>query len=155
MDYSPPVSSVHGITQARILEWVAIPFFTGSSLPRDQIRVSCTGSWILYRWATRLKNTVLQRGGGNGGNESSHFLVLIMFGPFISFPTPPCKGSCAHRQREAMTQGQELGDLGWLHLTLNQVTHQLCASVSRFVKKGGWIIPNDPCKASVLLPQTG
>ena len=41
MDYSPPGSSVVGIFQARSLEWVAIPFSTGSSLPRDQTRVSC------------------------------------------------------------------------------------------------------------------
>ena len=34
-------SSVHGILQARILEWVAIPFSSGSSQPRDQTRVSC------------------------------------------------------------------------------------------------------------------
>ena len=36
MDYSPPGSSVHGILQARILEWVAISFSRGSSPPRDQ-----------------------------------------------------------------------------------------------------------------------
>ena len=36
MDYSPPGSSAHGISQARILEWVAISFFRGSSLSRDQ-----------------------------------------------------------------------------------------------------------------------
>ena len=35
MDCSPPGSSVHGISQARILEWVAIPFSKGSSWPRD------------------------------------------------------------------------------------------------------------------------
>ena len=35
MDCSPPGSSVHGILQARILEWVAIPSFRGSSCPRD------------------------------------------------------------------------------------------------------------------------
>ena len=35
MDYSPPGSSVHGILQARILEWVAKPFSRGSSQPRD------------------------------------------------------------------------------------------------------------------------
>ena len=35
MDCSPPDSSVHGILQARILEWVAIPFSRGSSQPRD------------------------------------------------------------------------------------------------------------------------
>ena len=38
---SPPGSSVHGILQARILEWVAIPFSRGSSWSRDQTQVSC------------------------------------------------------------------------------------------------------------------
>ena len=42
MDCDPPGSSVHGILQARILEWVAIPFFRGSSHPRDRAQVSCT-----------------------------------------------------------------------------------------------------------------
>ena len=44
MDCSLPGSSVHGISQARILGWVAISFSKGSSLPRDLIRVSCIGS---------------------------------------------------------------------------------------------------------------
>ena len=35
MDCSPPGSSVHGILQARILEWIAVPFSRGSSRPRD------------------------------------------------------------------------------------------------------------------------
>ena len=39
--YSPPGSSLHGILQARILEWVAIPFSRVSSPPRDQTQVSC------------------------------------------------------------------------------------------------------------------
>ena len=39
---SPPGSSVHGILQARILEWVAVCFSRGSSQPRDQTCVSCT-----------------------------------------------------------------------------------------------------------------
>ena len=37
---SPPGSSVHGILQVRILEWVAISFSRGSSQPRDQTQVS-------------------------------------------------------------------------------------------------------------------
>ena len=41
MDCSSPGSSVHGIIQASILEWVAIPFSRGSSRPRDQTCVSC------------------------------------------------------------------------------------------------------------------
>ena len=40
MDYSPPGSSVHGISQGRVLEWVASPFSRGSSHPRDQTQVS-------------------------------------------------------------------------------------------------------------------
>ena len=48
MDCSPPGSSVHGILQARILEWVAISFSRGSSSPRDWARhVSCIGWWFL------------------------------------------------------------------------------------------------------------
>ena len=39
MDCSPPSSSVHGILQARILEWVTMPFSRGSSWPRDQTQV--------------------------------------------------------------------------------------------------------------------
>ena len=55
MDCNPPGNSVHGILQARILEWVAISNSRGSSQPRDQIHVSlvsCNGRWILYQWAT-------------------------------------------------------------------------------------------------------
>ena len=52
MSYSPPGSSVHGISQARILEWVGISFSRGSSWPRDQTCISCTGRWILYHCAS-------------------------------------------------------------------------------------------------------
>ena len=51
MDHSPPGSSVHGILQASILGWVAMPSSRGSSWPRDRIWVSvisCTGRWVLY-----------------------------------------------------------------------------------------------------------
>ena len=50
-DYSPPGSSVHGILQARTLEWVALPSSGGSSQPKDQTRVSyifCIGRHVLY-----------------------------------------------------------------------------------------------------------
>ena len=42
MDCSPPGSSVHGILQTRILEWVAMPSSKGSSQPRDQTQVSAS-----------------------------------------------------------------------------------------------------------------
>ena len=51
MDCSPPGSSVHGVLQARILEWVATPSSRGSSRPRDRAPlsyVSCVGRQVLY-----------------------------------------------------------------------------------------------------------
>ena len=51
MDHSPPGSSVHGIFQARTLEWAAMSSSRGSSQPRDQTRVSCiscTDRSVLY-----------------------------------------------------------------------------------------------------------
>ena len=53
MDYSPPGSSVHGILQARIVEWVAISYSRGSSWPRDQTQVSCIAGRFFTVRATR------------------------------------------------------------------------------------------------------
>ena len=50
---SLPDSSVHGILQARILEWVIISFSRGSSRLRDRTRVSCIGGRCFNLWATR------------------------------------------------------------------------------------------------------
>ena len=47
-DYSLPGSSVHGISLARILEWIAISSSRGSSQPGDQTHVSCISRQILY-----------------------------------------------------------------------------------------------------------
>ena len=46
MNYSPPGSSVHGIFQTRILEWVSISFSRGSCWPRDQTHVPHTHSFL-------------------------------------------------------------------------------------------------------------
>ena len=53
MDCSPPGSSVHGILQAKTLEWVASPFSRGSSHPRDRTQGSCIASGFFTSWATR------------------------------------------------------------------------------------------------------
>ena len=53
MDYSLPASTVHGILQARILQWVAIPFSRGSSQPRGRTGVSCIAGRFFTIWATR------------------------------------------------------------------------------------------------------
>ena len=56
MDYSPPGSSVHGIVQARILQWVAISFSRGASRPRDQTQVSCIVGRI-FHWNPNQMST--------------------------------------------------------------------------------------------------
>ena len=56
MDSSPPGSSIHGIFQARILEWVAISFSRRSSLPRDWTQVSRIAGRFFTNWATRDEN---------------------------------------------------------------------------------------------------
>ena len=48
IDSSSPGSTVHVISQARILEWVAISFSRGSSQPRDGTHISCIVRQILY-----------------------------------------------------------------------------------------------------------
>ena len=53
MDCSLPGSSVHGIFQVRILEWVAISFSRGSSQSRDRTQVFCTASRFFTDWAIR------------------------------------------------------------------------------------------------------
>ena len=55
MDHSPPDSSVYGILQARILEWVSMSSSRESSSARDQThdsRISCTGRQVLYTGTT-------------------------------------------------------------------------------------------------------
>ena len=67
MNYSLPCSSVHGILQARTLEWVAMPSSRGSSQPRDQTHVSfisCIGRQVLYH-QRHLGNANSQQGNAN------------------------------------------------------------------------------------------
>ena len=53
VDCSSPGSSVHGILQARVLEWVPIPFSRGSSPTRDQTHLSCTAGKFFTICVTR------------------------------------------------------------------------------------------------------
>ena len=57
MDCSPPGSYVHGIFQARILEWVA--FSRGSSKTTDQICICCFAGGYLFIWATKKPTDVI------------------------------------------------------------------------------------------------
>ena len=92
MDCSLPNSSVHGISQARILEWVDVSFSRGSSRLRDRTPVSCTGSWIL---SVPRKTT---------SQQSCQFLVLMTPNQGRVFD-----GCCLHLQVRQSANS----DLGW------------------------------------------
>ena len=77
MDYSLPGSSVHGILQARILEWVAIPLSRGSSWPRDQTLPPALQAGSLPSLQGRLKAPLAHRGPSCPSLEG----VLRMFTP--------------------------------------------------------------------------
>ena len=70
MDCSPPGSSVHGILQARILEWIAMPSSRGSSQPRDRTQVSGIEGGFLSVWATREAKQPLEVGYLSSPTES-------------------------------------------------------------------------------------
>ena len=108
MDCSPPGSSVHGILQARILEWVAIPF-SRSSQPRDLSRVSRIAGRFFTLWAT------------NGHNLTLWAFLQLMVPSSLSFSflislhgttKPPTKQRVAYPQTTNLVSPVS-GDLFW------------------------------------------
>ena len=102
MDCRPPGSSVHGIFQARILDWAAISFSRGPSWPRNQTHVSCTAGRFFTteppgktRWRVKTGNFQLNYSDANLPNTTVQLSQL----PFkITFaltryksPFPPLK----------------------------------------------------------------
>ena len=88
MDCSPPNSSVHGILQARILEWGAISFSRESSWPREQTCISCVSCisrWILYHLyqLIPMPNTKLY-----GFGDFDNVLKIYLLQKIILDPSP-------------------------------------------------------------------
>ena len=87
MNCSLPGSSVHGILQARILEWIAIPFSRGSSWPRGQTQVSCFVGRFFTIWATGKMGPII-----SGPHHALLFtprpllLLSLLFVCVLSFP---------------------------------------------------------------------
>ena len=81
MDCSPPDSSVHGLFQARILEWVAVLFFRGTSWPRDQTQVSCIAGRFFTSWSTQGKPKILHM----NVSSTKTGTLSILFPDILSF----------------------------------------------------------------------
>ena len=93
-DCSPPGSSVHGILQARIFEWLAIPFSRGSSPPRG----SCIGRQVLYclprgreLWIGQLQQQGLRQRYQSAVSETGSFFWLSVHALSLTF-TPGEQG---------------------------------------------------------------
>ena len=76
MDCNSPGSSVHGIFQARVLEWVAISFSRESSQPSDRTGVSCTAGRRFTIWATREAHCNLVR----KTKQPNEFCFVLFYG---------------------------------------------------------------------------
>ena len=109
MDCSLPDSSVHGISQARILEWVAISFFRGSSWPRDGTRIFCIGRQILYhratwaslRWLWLTGLVAPWRVGSSLSRDQAH---VFRFGRRILYHGASRKGQCFFKDIDPLLQ---------------------------------------------------
>ena len=94
MDCRLPSSSVHGILQARILEWVTISYSRGSLGPRDWIHVSCvfcTGHWAMWLFTTEPPGKPLELTRATSKPVSFNFtLIVLSLDPL----TPISKSQC-------------------------------------------------------------
>ena len=84
MNCSPPSSSVHGILQTRLLEWVATPFSKGSSQPRDWIQVSYLACGDFTIWSTREAQLQCV------ANWINHYTFFRVLKPVFFFSFFPC-----------------------------------------------------------------
>ena len=123
---SPPDSSVHEIAQARILEWLAVPFSRESSRPRDWTPVSQL--WadslpsepplkpIKVKWALRVEHSSNRFSVFRKGNTREFSLCLCVFSS-ISFPNPPtlCEdtGRSQPGKKEFLPEPHLAGTLIW------------------------------------------
>ena len=93
MDCSPPGSSVHGILQARILEWGAISFSGWSSWPRDQTHVSCFAGGFFFFFNTEPP-----------GKPSSVLACMFFFSSKVKEKRPkPMVMWSFHERKELLT----------------------------------------------------
>ena len=81
---SLPEFSVHGILQAKILEWVAISFSRGSSQPRDWTQVSCIAGRFFTIWVIRSINTIWYKEERTDGEDIILNLHHFIFKPHIA-----------------------------------------------------------------------
>ena len=119
MDCSPPGSSVHGILQARIPEWVAVSSSRRASRPRNRTWVSyisCIGRWILYRLSyegsPQVRCSKVERWGS----------ASLLFPVFLPTLDPYFPASCLPSTVGGATRGVKSSFSTWC-ITIMSVCH--------------------------------
>ena len=97
MACSPPGSSVHGILQARKLEWVSIPFSRASYLPKDWTCVSHTAGRFLTIWATKEAHLTQSKSQSPNRQQATYYPSSLSYssftGPLFQHTSPiPASG---------------------------------------------------------------
>ena len=140
MDYSPPGSSVHGLLQARILEWVANSFSRASSQPMDQTQVSCIAGIFhtmgatreaLHSTRSRAQLSVMTDGMGRGCSRGKRciYIYLQLIHIFVH-QKPTCVGCKAILfQLKKLLKGQWAVTVSgvarnFIHVTTFDSSHQ-------------------------------
>ena len=123
-DCSLPLSSIHGIFQAGVLEWVAISFSKGSSRPRDQTQVSHIVGRRFYhlsRQCVKSLIAVFQKHAGRDGNNSklskAEFMIFMNseLGAFTKVVVPAPNPRLQDQDRRlAQNEWQQLSPQGWV-----------------------------------------
>ena len=126
MDCSPPVSSVHGIFQARMLEWVAISFSRLSSRHRDRTQVSCTAGKFFTDWAT----TKMEDYWVICIVTIRHWLRAVPWGTFILWQVGPTSWAANLVQQQEKSHRKEMQLLAVGKLQVGQMLSECKAGVS-------------------------
>ena len=112
MNCSPLGSSLHGISQAKILEWIAISFSRGSSPPGDQSPISYIDRQILYHWKTKKPNWIFSSVQFSSDAQSCPTLCDPMNrsrpGFPVHHPLPEFSQTHVHRVSDAMQPSHPL-----------------------------------------------
>ena len=117
MDFNPPGSSIHGVLQARILEWVAIPFSRRSSQPRD--RTSCIVGRFFTIWATRESQILSSQKTSNSLYVFTELYINISCNQFLHATMNKCKFRCKKMSlKRGRIPGKVLHFMCWRRLIL-------------------------------------
>ena len=151
MDCRPPGSSTHGILQARILKWVAIPFSRGSSQPRIQTHVSCIADrFFFFFYHLSHQGRLGDVWGRENKNKQTKGLMgfELLLKPYIwSWKEYICKFEyCCTQGIECMHPLPSHFSCIWLFATLWTIAHQAPLSMG-FSRQEYW--SGMPCPPTV------